>query len=159
MNAEKINGYLLALAVMNDGSNYAVDYSFKEIPKAQSPEEATDIYFNHGIWCEDYEFSQDVPENPQWTISLFNSDVEHLRSKLKYWLLQQTYSPKISPFQARNVVANILEMLVEYKNGYEKFKVWQVNNSVSNYFYECTWDDILIEQKGKYFLLHMGLSD
>lgn len=160
MNVERLNGYLDAMATINGGADFGTSYTLKQIPAAGSPDDALDRYFNGGIWCENSLFPAHQVEKAVWSLGHHLVDPSYLREKLAEWFLGMRFSPKpYADLQAANVVSGFLDLLEEDGDCTVPYQIWSVQNSVFHRFYECMWDDLLIEQEGNYYLLHLGVSD
>jgi hypothetical protein len=153
MRVDLCNGFLNALALVNDGPNHATTYTLEPLPPARSLESSLEAHFSAMS-------TSLVPRQPAetWQIraTAFDDDwIQALREILHRWFFEQEFSPKVHPTIAENVVEEFLAQLRTTVGDARPFQV-EVSPPM---WYECLWRDVAFESQNGRWLLHLGFSD
>ena len=154
MSIEKCNGFLEAMALLNEGVNCGPTYTVELLPEAPSLEEALALYFSS-------QSTSNVPEQPAqaWGIRIQPLDADWrlgLEKVIHGWFFDIEYSP-VTKFDgvSRMVTAAFMDLLVKLIAGGAAFGV-HVSPPM---WYEMTWRDFAFDCGNKRYLLHFGISD
>ena len=153
MNRDVCNGFLEALALLNDGTNHGSEYTLEQLPEAASLAESLAAHFA----------SLSADATPPQPASAWNIQVEAMQSDwplelapvLREWFFAQEFSPSVDPDVASGLVAQFMEHLRASVVDATAHRV-RVSPPV---WYECWWQDTAFESQGARWLLHLGFSD
>jgi hypothetical protein len=153
MNGDVCNGFLEALALLNDGCNHGSEYTLEALPQAPSLDDSLASYFSSMSTSR-------VPPQPAaaWNIQtelLPGGWATELEVVLRQWFFAQEFSPTVDPDLASGVVARFLGHLRETIGDARAYRV-RVSPPI---WYECVWEDYAFEARGGRWLLHLGFSD
>ena len=153
MNRDMCNGFLEALALLNDGCNHGTEYTFEALPKATALDDSLASYFS----------SMSTSRMPPQSAAAWNIQTESLQGAwtaelevvLRRWFFAQEFSPTVDPDVASGVVARFMGYLRETVG---EVTVYRVRVSPPMW-YECVWEDYAFDGRGGRWLLHLGFSD
>lgn len=150
---DAVNAFLAPLALLNDGTNHGSSYELVRLPLSDSLIASTSLYFESLT-------TSIVQQKPaeHWNIRTgpINCDWKsHVQKVAKRWFFAQEYSPKVESWVADNVVeyfTSILQPVIGHARLYDL----QITPPM---WYECVWEDILIDSRNGRWLMHFGFSD
>lgn len=153
MSLDLCNGFLDAIALLNDGANHGTTYTIEPLPPAASLDSSLATYFSAMSTSR-------VPPQPaeKWQIRMtgFDDDwAQALRQILHRWFFNEEFSPQVDPQIAENVVERFLAHL---RATIGSAKVFQVDVTPPMW-YECLWQDVAFDSRDGRWLLHLGFSD
>lgn len=153
MNRDVCNGFLDAIALLNDGCNHGSEYTLEVLPTAASLDESLASYFSS------MSTSRVSPQPAAaWKIqteSLEGDWKAELEVVLRRWFFAQEFSPKVDPELTSGVVMRFLDHLRETIGDARVYRV-RVSPPM---WYECMWEDYAFDARSGRWLLHLGFSD
>jgi hypothetical protein len=153
MNRDVCNGFLEAIALLNNGCNHGSEYTLEALPHAATLDDSLAAHFSSmntslvwqqpaAAWNIQTEALQGV-----WTAEL--------KIVLRRWFFEQEFSPTVDPDGASGIVAHFLGLLCEAIGDARAYRV-QVSPPM---WYECVWEDYAFDAPDGRWLLHLGFSD
>lgn len=147
----KINGILEAFSFFVQAANAGHTFEFKSVEKPRSLEEALKKYY------QDWE-----QENAPYSLVELSNPKGDLQQLLDQWLFSYVvYHSESCDYQQNYphwrdlYVAQLAELMLQVA---KPSQVWKVGLEPLG-FYECTWDDYVLEGPEHIFVLHLGVSD
>lgn len=154
---DRINGQLMALALINEGPDTVCTFELVVLPHRESLRESLAGVFTAGVRHRDNK----AYTEKDWQVRtrLLGMDIGDLLSnQIATWLFHMPYSPT---FEARrhyvmaNIVASVCNDLKEVVGECEIHEVF-VQPPV---WYEASWQDFALVGKGATHFLHFGVTD
>lgn len=153
MNRDVCNGFLDAMALLNNGCNHGSEYTLDALPEAASLESSLASYFS----------SMSTSLVPRQRAAAWNIRTELLpdawaaevEEVLRRWFFAQEFSPPVDPAGASGIAARFLGHL---RATVGEAKAYRVLVSPPMW-YECAWEDYAFDAPGGRWLLHLGWSD
>ena len=147
---DELNSLLQSMAEANDGCNHGSDYSFYELPDAESLPDALGEYFS--AMSTSYSPAASAQE---WQISTAPFPRESIRSAANHWFYELRYSPTVESVVAEKTLDKFIALLRGITTTTDVFEV----QIVPPMWYECLWQDFAFDDDGKHWFLHFGFSD
>jgi hypothetical protein len=148
----ELRGLLQAFAWFNEKVNHSCTFTFDEMPKPGTVDNAVEEYFRRLFQAPAGEVV--LTPLPDWS--------EVVRKLLDDWLFrfQDLIDPAavcaLTHRESRQSFLN--KVITRLTNTIRPIAVWSVQTKPTE-FYECAWDDIAFETNDRVFLLHLGASD
>lgn len=158
VSVEGVNGFLAAMAGMNDGVNHVSTYALERLPDAASVDEAVRLYCRRD---EAWKWLQGADsEEPRISSKIVPGDWRaSLRPLVERWFFGQEFSPKVvnTVIGAEKDGDRVLDSFFELLSGVVGHgSVYLVEAPTGG---DLVQDDIVFEEPGGRWLLHFGFVD
>jgi hypothetical protein len=161
MSLVRLNGQLQAFEWLNEGINHVCSYSLEEIPLKGTVDESLATNFE-GIWSISGGAQGQQVRRGGWTISKaeITDGWEHVRRLCLEYFFHQEFSPRrpANSTLPDYGVETFVTLLQQWAGG-STVRIFAVDASSTNVFYDMVYNDVLIQAQDRLLLFHLGWSD